>query len=141
MPDVDPAVIDALAGVSLFAGLKKRQLATIAESVRRTVHSPDNEVAVQGRGAFAFHIIVEGEASVRVGAKRRRPLHAGDYFGEISMIDGLPRSATVQAGPNGMITYALSRTVFLSLVEKDPTIARAVMVALCARIRSSESDL
>lgn len=141
MPDVDPAVVDAFAGVSLFAGLKKRQVVALAARARRTVHSPNQEVAVQGRGALAFHVIVEGEASVRVGTKRRRPLHAGDYFGEISMIDGLPRSATVQTGPNGMITYALNRTMFLSLIDSDPTIARAVLVALCARIRSSESDL
>jgi CRP-like cAMP-binding protein len=64
-------------------------------------------------------------------------LRPGDYFGEISVIDGKPRSATVVAGPDGLTTYYLNRTRFLSIVDSDPTVARAVMVGLCTRIRGS----
>jgi CRP-like cAMP-binding protein len=141
MPDVDPAVVQAFAGVGLFADLKKRQVTTLANAARKVVHSPGDEVAAEGRAALAFHVITDGEASVRVGTKVRRTLRPGDYFGEISMIDGLPRSATVLAGGAGLTTYALNRTQFLSILDKDRAIARAVMVALCGRIRAGESSV
>lgn len=140
MADSDGALA-AFAGVPLFADLSKRQLAAVAKLARRVVHKPGSETASQGRGALAFHVIAEGDAAVKVGDKTRRTLHAGDYFGEISMIDGEPRSATVAAGGHGMTTFALNRTEFLKLVDSDKDFARAIMVALCGRIRASESSL
>ena len=140
MPDSADAVA-ALAGVPLFADLSKRQLGAVAKLARRVVHKPGSEVASQGRGALAFHVIADGDAAVQVGGKARRTLHAGDYFGEISMIDGEPRSATVVAGAQGMTTFALNRTEFLKFVDSDKDFARAIMVALCGRIRASESSL
>jgi CRP-like cAMP-binding protein len=140
MPDSADAV-GAFAGVPLFADLSKRQLGAVAKLARKVVHKPGAEIASQGRGALAFHVIAEGDAAVVVGGKPRRTLHAGDYFGEISMIDGEPRSATVVAGPHGMTTFALNRTEFLKFVDGDSDFARAIMIALCGRIRASENSL
>jgi CRP/FNR family cyclic AMP-dependent transcriptional regulator len=140
MPDSADAAT-ALAGVPLFADLSKRHIGAIAKLMKKVEHRPGSEVAAQGRGALAFHVIADGDAAVRVGDKLRRTLHAGDYFGEISMIDGEPRSATVVAGSHGMTTYALNRTEFLRLVDNEKDFARAIMVALCGRIRASESSL
>jgi CRP-like cAMP-binding protein len=133
--------VAAFAGTSVFSELSKRQLGALAKSARRIVHKPGDEVAAQGRGGLAFHVIVDGDAAVSVDGKARRTLYPGDSFGEISMIDGQPRSATVTAGERGLTTYALDRTRFLALVEDDRTVARAVMVALCGRIRANESSL
>ena len=140
MPDSADAAT-ALAGVPLFADLSKRHRNSVAKLMKRVDHRAGSEVAAQGRGALSFHVIAEGDAQVSVGGKPRRTLHAGDYFGEISMIDGQPRSATVVAGSQGMTTYALNRTEFLRLVDSDKDVARAIMIALCGRIRASESSL
>ena len=133
------SLADALAQVPLFAGLKKRQLRDVAGVARSIRHAPGNEVAAEGTGGLAFHIITEGSAEVSVGGTSRHPLTVGDYFGEVSMIDGKPRTATVTAGPNGLVTAALHRSAFMSLLQKDFSVASAVLVALCARIRLIEA--
>ncbi len=138
MPDSAADVAAAFAGVPLFADLTKRHLTAVAKAARTVSHKAGAEVASQGKGGLAFHVIASGDAAVRVGGVARRTLGAGDYFGEISMIDGQPRSATVVAGKQGLTTYVLDRTRFLALVDDDKQFARAVMVALCGRIRASE---
>lgn len=126
----------ALAGVPLFAGMSKRHINSVAKLVRTVEHKRGAEVAAEGRGALAFHVVAAGSANVQIGGVPRRVLRPGDYFGEISMIDGQPRTATVTAGEDGLTTYALNRMQFLDLVDNDKDFARAVMVALCGRIRA-----
>lgn len=139
MANASNSLADALAQVPLFAELKPRQLRAVAEVAKSIKHAPGNAVAAEGTGGLAFHIITEGTAEVTVGGAARHQLSVGDYFGEISMIDGMPRTATVTAGPNGLVTAALHRTAFMSLLKKDFSVASAVLVALCARIRLIEA--
>ncbi len=128
-----------LAAVPLFAGLSGRHLDAVAKIARSVTHSPGTDVAVQGRGALAFHVVISGSATVSVNGLARRTLGPGDYFGEISLLDGEPRSATVTAGGEAkLITLALNRTTFLQLVDKEPSIARGLITALCGRIRAIE---
>ena len=129
-----------LAAVPLFAGLPARHLAAVAKLARTVTHDQGTEVAAQGRGALAFHVITDGTATVSVNGVLRRTLAAGDYFGEISLLDGEPRSATVTAG-TGLTTLALTRTDFLRLVDSEPTLARALIGALCGRIRALEQSM
>ncbi len=138
MPDQAAQIAQAFARVPLFAGLSRRKLADVAKRARTFTHKAGSEIASQGRNGLAFHVVADGEALVQVGGVARRTLYPGDYFGEISMIDGQPRSATVVAGDEGLVTYALNRTEFRSIVDADPEVARAIMVALCARIRAAE---
>ena len=128
-----------LAAVPLFAGLPSRHLSAVAKLAREVRHEEGTEIAAQGRGALAFHVITDGTATVSVNGTLRRTLGAGEYFGEISLLDGEPRSATVTAGP-GLTTLALTRTDFLRLVDSEPTLARALIVALCGRIRALEQS-
>src|SRR3954469_14105625 len=79
-----------------------------------------------------------GEVDGKGGAGE--PLTVGEYFGDISMIDGLPRSATVVAGPDGLTTFALSALAFEPVVKENPDVAQALLKALTARIRSLESE-
>jgi CRP-like cAMP-binding protein len=132
---LDP--VDAFAGVDLFAGLRRRHLVELAAAVREISHGPDQHVVTEGKVGLGVHVVAAGTAEVFVGDISRGMLRPGDYFGEISVIDGKPRSATVVAGPDGLTTYYLNRTRFLSIVDNDPSVARAVMVGLCTRIRGS----
>lgn len=137
MPDQAAQIAQAFAPAPLFAGLSKRKLSEVAKRARTLRHKAGSEIASEGRNGLAFHVVAEGQAQVLVGGVARRTLYPGDYFGEISMIDGQPRSATVVAG-DGLVTYALNRTEFRSIVDGDPEVARAIMVALCGRIRAAE---
>lgn len=138
MPDT---ARDALARVDLFAGLSPRQLKKLAEVSKETSHKAGSEVAAEGRGAMAFHAIVDGAATVTVGGRQVRTLGPGDYFGEISLIDGEPRSATVTAtGDAPLRTIAIAKGPFSALIESEPTIAKALLVRLCGRLRAVEAS-
>ena len=67
-----------------------------------------------------------------------RQLHPGDYFGEISLIDGGPRSATVQADVP-MRTLSIASWEFKPLLEEHPAIARHMLVELCRKLRGAEA--
>ena len=135
------AARDALAGVDLFAGLSTRQLGKLAKVSRPTSHKPGAEVAAEGRGAMAFHVITDGVATVTVGGRQVRTMGPGEYFGEISLIDGEPRSATVTAaGDAPLQTIAIAKGPFSALIEEEPSIAKALLVRLCGRLRAAEAS-
>jgi CRP-like cAMP-binding protein len=128
-----------LAQVDLFSGLSQRDLARIARSGREVDHKPGKEVVTQGRGGIAFHLVLGGFADLEIGGQLRKRLDAGDYFGEISLIDGKPRTATVRAGGDGLRTFAITAWEFQALLREQPQIARALLVTLCARIRDTQA--
>jgi len=132
-------VVTMLGSVQLFEGLSKRVLRHIAESGRVVTFNPGHEVTQDGVSGVSFHLVLEGGADVEVRGKHRATLGRGDSFGEISMIDGGPRTATVRTGDQGMQTFALSSWEFNGILEENPTIARDLLKVLCARIRSAEA--
>jgi len=134
----DTSAPDVLSGLSIFAGLSSRQLKKLLAKTRETSHQAGHVIASEGAGALALHVVLEGEAEVSLRGEVLRTLTTGDHFGEISMIDGKPRSATVTATTD-LRTLALSHLDFNNLVDDDPTFARALLVALCARLREAEN--
>ncbi len=80
-------------------------------------------------------MIISGRAKV-VG-KSRRSLGIGDYFGELGLIDGEPRSATVAAADE-LHRMKLSRRPFFRLLNQEPRIATAMLATFAARIRDLE---
>src|SRR5262245_49625684 len=93
----DAAITEALSKTDLFGSLSKRSLNKIAASARVLHHPAGSEIAEEGEKGVGFHLITSGTASVTVHGTSRPELGPGDYFGEISLIDGKPRSATVTA--------------------------------------------
>jgi CRP-like cAMP-binding protein len=127
-----------IASVDLFRDLSKSQLKRLAEASIEVSHPPGKAVATEGRGGLAFHLILEGSATVSKDGRVLRTLGPGDYFGEISMIDGLPRSATVTV-LEPLKAVAIPHVDFEGVIDDDPEFARHLLKTLCARLREAEA--
>ena len=134
----DPEIVQALSQTDLFAGLSKKHLTSVAGQARLVHHQPGKDITEQGGGAAGFHLIKEGTASVQVSGHDRPRLGPGDYFGEISMIDGQPRSATVHAETD-MTTISIPSWSFHPILDEEPEVAKVLLKVLCARLRAAES--
>jgi CRP-like cAMP-binding protein len=127
---------DAISRLPLFSRVGKRQLRQIAKLATFTEFSAGDMVIQAGERGDAFYLILSGRARV-VGKPRARTLGIGDYFGEMALIDGEPRSATVTAA-SPLQAMMLSRRPFLKLLEQEPKIALALMEELAGRVRRLE---
>jgi CRP/FNR family transcriptional regulator, cyclic AMP receptor protein len=132
-------VLDLLRQVPIFHGLDEKELHRIAAAGKEVHFDAGKVVAQQDAGAAGFHLIMDGEVSVDVGGHERARLGQGKYFGEMSLLDGLPRSATVKT-QEPTTTFALTSWQFLPLLDEYPSISRALLVELCARLRRVEDD-
>ena len=129
---------DMLSKVDLFAGLSSRQLKKLLGRAREVDHESGREIAHEGLGGSAFHLLLSGAVAVSIGGEEVRRLHAGDYFGEISMIDGKPRSATVTVVEDTR-ALAIPHLVFEELCAEEPEFTRGLLKLLCARLRQAEA--
>jgi CRP-like cAMP-binding protein len=125
-----------LAGLPLFADVGKRQVNKIAELARVGRFPSGTVVIQQGEPGDAFHLILSGRARV-LGKQRTRILRTGDYFGEMALLDGAPRSATIMADGE-LQTMRLARKPFLRLLHKEPSITVAMLTRLAGRVRALE---
>jgi CRP-like cAMP-binding protein len=93
-------VIDALAGLTLFADLERPQLQAVAHTMTEESFPAGQRILRQGFSGAGFFIILEGEVSVRVDGRDIATLGKGDFFGEISLLLGEPPIADIVAdGP------------------------------------------
>ena len=130
--DRDPESL--LASIDLFSGLSRDQILKLVDRGRMIPHETGRHLTSEGDHAFALHVIIKGRATVAVAGSEVRTIGSGDYFGEISMIDGKPRSATLTA-IEPMTTLTISHTEFERLLAEDPDFGRRLLISLCARIR------
>ena len=95
--DVRQDVVDILSGFSLFADLSTPDLERVVQTFGEVYFGASEKVIRQGLTATGFYVIVEGNATIRVGGKERGSLRPGDFFGEISCLLGEPPTADVVA--------------------------------------------
>jgi CRP-like cAMP-binding protein len=132
-------VLAALERVPLFAGLPKRLLRKIAGAATIVRVPAGQHIVREGFSAEAFYVILEGEALV-TGPPTMSRLGGGDFCGELGLLDGSPRSASVVARTD-VVAVRLPRKEFLNLVDHRPEIARALLADLAARVRRLEAAL
>jgi CRP-like cAMP-binding protein len=132
-------VADAFAATDLFGSLNKRTINRIADSAKTTNHGAGKEITTQGEEGVGFHLILSGAATVTVNGKAVSHLRPGDYFGEISLIDGKRRSATVITDAE-TTTAALSAWQFRPMLDEVPGLAKHLLLVLCERVRKAEAN-
>jgi CRP-like cAMP-binding protein len=130
---VPGALVETLSRVSLFEELDAAELQSIADSMHEANVPAGAIVAAEGRSGNGFFIIESGEAEVSIGGQPRAIMKAGDYFGEIALLLGSNRTATVTA-VSDLRCYALTPWDFRALVEGNPSIAWKVMQSMATRL-------
>jgi CRP/FNR family cyclic AMP-dependent transcriptional regulator len=133
-------VLGMLGSVPLFEGLSRKELTSVYEAGKEVSFEAGRNIVEEGATGVGFHLILEGEARVVVGDEEQAVLRAGDYFGEMSLLDGGPRSATVVAS-SPVHTLTLASWAFVPLVDRNPSIARKLLVELSRRLRNLERSL
>lgn len=127
------AKIELLKRVPLFERCSQRELAQIAALADELDLSGARNLTSEGSGGFEFIVLVEGEADVVRGARKVNELGPGDFIGEIALVTGKPRTATVKTrGPSRILV--LTASSFRMLMNDVPSIRDKVLAALTARI-------
>jgi pyruvate,water dikinase len=127
----------ALQRVGLFADMDRRQAEQIARLLKERRFACGETVILEGSGGAAVYLIASGEATVSHDGVEVTRLGPGDHFGEIALIDGGTRSATVTAASD-LVCYGLTFWEFRPLVERNGTIAWKLLQALARRLRAAE---
>ncbi|MGH2492394.1 MAG: cyclic nucleotide-binding domain-containing protein [Candidatus Limnocylindria bacterium] len=124
-----------LKAVPLFSACDDKQLDFIATQVDEVDFVAGRELCREGSAGGEFFVILSGTAEVRRQGRHLRELGPGDFFGEIALLDGGPRTATVTAlGP--MRCLVLSRGQFENVIRQNALIAVSVLQTLGERLRS-----
>jgi len=129
--------IDLLKKVPLFSNLSQRHLKEIGKYTDQLKVDAARVLAQQGKTGLDFIFIVEGKARVEKDGELIRQLSEGDFFGEISLIDGEPRTATVIADTD-MTLLVVDKRSFDHLLDTVPGLQRKILIALCQYLRSAE---
>ena len=129
-------VVENLKRVPLFAGCSTRELQAIALASRIIMHPAGKVIAREGDPGIGLFVIGEGEAEVTIGGKKKGALGPGAFFGEIALLDGGPRTATVTA-TTPITLYGLTEWTFRGLMHQHPSIAIKILVAMAGRLRDA----
>jgi CRP/FNR family cyclic AMP-dependent transcriptional regulator len=132
--------VEILAGVPLFAGLSTRHLKRIRDIAEEARYMAGAFLVKQGAEGDTFFVIIEGMAKVTVGKRTINQLLPGDHFGEISLLDDGPRTASV-ISETPMRVLAIGRKKFLRLLEEETGIALALLESLARTIRRTDRSL
>ena len=133
-----PAPVDLLKSVPLFQNVPAKQLKAIADSFTERRFSAGQELTAERAGAAWFFVNESGEAKVTIDGVERRTLGPGDHYGEIALIDGGLRTATITASADGT-AYGLTSWQFRPLVETHAEIAWPLLEAMAKRTRELDS--
>jgi CRP-like cAMP-binding protein len=130
-------VIEHFKRVPLFASVSKKGLRQIVSAATEVDLPAGTGLVAQGEHGRELYVILRGTAEVVVDGKKVSELTPGDFFGELAFLNPAPRSATVTARTDMRVMVLDSRSME-AIVEREPAIARRLMLAMAIRIRSNE---
>jgi|SRR6266536_2622841 len=128
------ARVEALSKVPLFANLSARQLRRVLKGTTEDQYEEGTLIVRQGGRTPTMFVILEGTARIVRDGKTIARRSAGDFFGELSVIDGRPRAGTVIA-ETPIRCVILYREKLREVVMGEPRAAWAMLEALVSRVR------
>ena len=126
------APLEILMRVPLFEELDPAELQEVANAMHEATFSAGETVVTEGAPPEAFFVVANGEAAVTVGGEERGTIAPGDWFGEIALLMGSERTATITATTD-LLCYGLTPLDFRALVEGNGTIAWKVLQSMSYR--------
>jgi pyruvate,water dikinase len=138
-PPVGDAQVEAIERVPFFANLSPRDVEGIAAMFKERRFAPGETITKEGAAGAAFYVIESGEATVSIGGTIRATLAAGDYFGEVALIDEGARTATITATTE-LVCYGLTYWEFRPLVQQNATLAWNLLQTLAKRLRTAQES-
>ena len=127
--------IEALKKVPLFAHASPKELELVASRTDETPAPAGTQLTKQGSSGNTFYVLLDGEADVTIDGKHRRTLKPGDFFGEISMLDRGPATATVTT-KTPVRLMVMSHSQFRDAVKANDDLLLHVMRAVGERLRA-----
>lgn len=124
--------LEVLQRVPLFAELETAELESLWSAMQARTYAAGENVTAEGAARDGFFIVESGRAEVTVEGQLRRTLNPGDYFGEIALLMGSERTATVTAATQ-LRCYVLTPPDFRTLVEGNPVIAWHLLQSMAER--------
>ena len=129
--------IERLKEVPLFEGCSQRQLRSVAKIARVFDVGANTVLTRAGEPGDEFFLLLDGTARVVVSAEKHVAVHPGEFFGEMSLLDGGPRSATVVAD-TPIRLLVITRRHFSELLKDVPGLTPTLLVTLSKRVRQAE---
>ena len=127
-------VVEALAGLSLFADLGRPQLEAVAHTFSEELFAAGQRILRQGFQGNGFYVITAGEVAVRIDGEERARLGKGDFFGEMSLLLGEPPTAdVVSIGP--LQVLHLGGPSLKAFLQEYPTVMYRMLQSVARRLR------
>jgi CRP/FNR family cyclic AMP-dependent transcriptional regulator len=131
--------VEALKRAPLFADLSKEDLGELAKRTDDLDFTAGKVLCKEGESGGEFYVIMDGEAEVTRNGKTVATLGEGEFFGEVSLVQDVPRNATVTAS-TPLRCFVLTRGRFLHLLDDQPGFDRKIMHALAKRLAAVSDD-
>lgn len=131
---------EQLGSIELFTELTAKELKAVSRLMTNVTIKAGRDLIKEGDAGREFLIILDGEATVRRSGRIVARVGAGDFLGELAIIAGVPRTATVTADTEMEISV-LNRREFSSLLDEQPKLARKVLVGAVKRLHSLEPSM
>ncbi len=129
-----------LENIELFGELTKKERKAVSRLMTTVTAKPGRTLMVEGSAGREFLIIIEGEATVRRSGRIVARVGPGDFLGELAVIAGVPRTATVTADTE-MELSVLNRREFSALLDEQPKLARKILVGAVKRLHDLEPSM
>ena len=136
----DQQIISLMKGTPIFSRLKDSGLKSVLKSAVQKKSSAGTKLVEEGKGGVGFYLILEGTAEVIREGEKLAELGAGNFFGELSVIDGAPRTADVVAMTD-TCCLVITQWAMTSLIENHPQIAQGMLEELVRRLRATDEAL
>jgi len=136
----DKQIISLMKGTPIFSRLSESSLKSVLKSAVQKKSLAGTKIVEKGKGGVGFYLILEGTAEVIRDGEKLAEFGAGNFFGELSVIDGAPRTADVVAmtDTNCLI---ITQWAMKSLIENHPEIAQGMLDELVRRLRATDEAL
>jgi len=128
-----------LGTVPFFSGLDEKKRKSLVSEGKELTYKAGDFIVREGAMGVGFYLVLDGKAEVRKGNRILATLGRGQFFGEMSLIDELPRSADVVAASPAKC-WALTSWAFAALVKTNPEVALHMLKEMVKRLRAAQSS-